>query len=324
LPFFVFPSGRRALLALLLALAAALVRAAPAGAEDNAPALPRIRRLEPGDGVFGQFTADVERSRRRLYDRRREGTEDGAELLDYLVIYAYDSAGEDMYRLAARCNIPYAALATLNRLPHPSGFTGAGTRYLPSMPGLFIPLEPETDLERLLITGRGVDAGIPLTVRRNGRAERFRFIPGGEFSATERIFFLTEGFRFPLKTYRITSAFGPRINPVTGNLRTHQGLDLAAPEGTEVYAARDGVVAETGVDGVYGNYVILQHGDNWASLYGHLSEITADLRRTVRSGTVIGRVGSTGQSTGPHLHFEIRQFGRAQDPGKLLFRDGPP
>jgi murein DD-endopeptidase MepM/ murein hydrolase activator NlpD len=191
------------------------------------------------------------------------------------------------------------------------------------MPGLCIPLNAESDLERLLAASRNGE-GFSLTVRRNGKSEGFRFIPDGEFSATERSFFLTEGFRFPLLTYRITSTFGPRINPVTGNLRNHQGLDLAAPTGTEVYAARDGVVAELGDDPVYGKYLIIRHGDNWASLYGHLSEITVGLQRSVRSGSLIGKVGSTGQSTGPHLHFELRQYGRAQDPGKLLFREGRP
>jgi murein DD-endopeptidase MepM/ murein hydrolase activator NlpD len=285
-------------------------------------AAPLIRRLDPRDPVFRQYSDDVEAARRRLFDRRRGGEDSG--LLDYLVIYAYQGAGEDLFSLAARCNLPYAALATLNRLSHPADLAGAGTILLPSMPGVFIPLEPETGLEWLLAASRDAGEGIPLVVRREGRSERFRFIPGGEFSGTERVFFLNEGFRFPLRTYQITSGFGPRINPVTGNLRYHRGLDLAAPQGTEVYASRDGVVVERGEDPVYGIYVILEHAEHWASLYGHLSETTAVLQSSVRSGTLIGRVGSTGQSTGPHLHFEIRRYGEAQDPGKLLFREGAP
>jgi hypothetical protein len=304
---------------------------APGG--QTSPALPVIGRLENRDPVFRQYSGDVEAARRRLFERRRSGNAapppgEDAGLLDLLIIYAYhpggDRAGGDIFNLAARCNIPYEALATLNRLSHPASMTGADVLLLPTMPGLFIPLEPETDLERLLATSRNAQEGFPLVIRRNGVSERFRFIPDGEFSPTERTFFLTEGFRFPLRTYRITSVFGPRVNPITGNLRNHQGLDLAAPPGTEVYATRDGIVTERGEDPVYGKYVIIQHGENWASLYGHLSEITTDLQRSVRSGSLIGKVGSTGQSTGPHLHFEIRQYGRAQDPGKLLFREGRP
>jgi murein DD-endopeptidase MepM/ murein hydrolase activator NlpD len=169
-------------------------------------------------------------------------------------------------------------------------------------------------------SSRDGEGGFVITVRRGGTGGRFLFIPGADFRSTERSFFLTGGFRFPLKEFRLTSGFGPRVNPVTGNLRIHQGLDLAAPLGADVCAARDGTVAETGDDPVYGKYVIIEHSGNWTSLYGHLSEINTVLRRNVKSGNLIGRVGSTGQSTGPHLHFEIRQRGKAQNPDRLLFR----
>ena len=173
-----------------------------------------------------------------------------------------------------------------------------------------------------MVSSRIDHEGIGITISRNGSKERFRFIPGADFSPTERIFFFHTGFRYPLRNYRLTSSFGLRVNPVTGILRNHNGLDLAAPAGTEVYAVRDGVVTEIGEDAVYGNYIVLQHGEGWVSLYGHLSKIDTALRRRVESGTLIGRVGSTGQSTGPHLHFELRQNGKAQDPGKYLFKQG--
>ena len=98
----------------------------------------------------------------------------------------------------------------------------------------------------------------------------------------------------------------------------HKGIDLAAPEGTEVFAIADGAVTATGFDPVYGNYVIINHNNNYSSLYGHLQKIDAVLRSDVKSGSLIGKVGSTGQSTGPHLHFELRLGGRALDPtGRL-------
>jgi murein DD-endopeptidase MepM/ murein hydrolase activator NlpD len=159
-----------------------------------------------------------------------------------------------------------------------------------------------------------------VTVGRGDRKELYWFYPDDKFSPTEEGFFRKSGFRYPLQNYRLTSSFGPRINPVTGRFRVHEGLDLAAPAGTDVFAASDGVVAETGRDSVYGNYIIIKHADNWVSLYGHLSKIETALHREVRSGTLIGKVGSTGQSTGPHLHFELRQNGRARDPGKYLFQ----
>lgn len=289
-------------------------------------AVPLISRLDRGDTLFLQYQEDVEHSRRRLFGRGRTGPapeEQARELAGALTIYRYvPGEGEDLLSIAARCNIPYPALATLNRLSHPS-LPSPGTEILlPSTPGLFVPREPVSDLERLVAAARfSWDGGVDIQPgSREGRGGAvFRFFPGDDFSPTERIFFLHRGFRFPLRSFTLTSAFGPRVNPVTGHFRVHQGLDLAAPMGTDVFAAGGGVVTETGSDPVYGNYIVIRHQDNWVSLYGHLSSIAVALRQEVRSGTLIGRVGSTGQSTGPHLHFELRRNGMAQDPGKYLF-----
>jgi murein DD-endopeptidase MepM/ murein hydrolase activator NlpD len=257
----------------------------------------------------------VGNSRRRLFGRTGEAERDAAEIL---TIYRYIPAeGEDLLSIAARCNVPYSTLASINRLPHPPL---AGEMLLPSVPGIFIPLEPDSDLERLMAAARSDRGGEEIYLGGEGPGRTFLFFPGDDFSPTERIFFLNRGFRFPLRNFVLTSAFGPRVNPVTGRPRIHQGLDLAAPEGTEVFAAADGEVIETGSEPVYGNYVIVRHRDDWVSLYGHLSLIKAVLHQELRSGSLIGNVGSTGQSTGPHLHFELRKNGRAQDPGKHLFR----
>jgi hypothetical protein len=275
--------------------------------------------LDPTDTAFRQYAQDVEAARQRIHNRERNGAS-AESLAEALTVYAYrPGPRDDAFSLAARCNVPVSALATLNRLPHPDSFAQAPSLLLPSMPGVFIAANPETDLEWLLAAGRVEQGGIPVAINVGGTNERFLFVPGADFSPTELAFFLNTGFRYPLRTYRLSSPFGPRYNPVTGRFGVHQGLDLAAAEGTEVYAARDGEVVELGADPVYGNYIIIRHGETWASLYGHLSKFEIALRSRVRSGTLIGRVGSTGQSTGPHLHFELRQNGIAQDPGRLLF-----
>jgi murein DD-endopeptidase MepM/ murein hydrolase activator NlpD len=293
----------------------------------TAPA-PLISRLDNGDTVFKQYQEDVKSTRPRIFNRQRSG-ESAGTLTAALTIYRYVLREEDdIFSLAARCNIPYATLATLNRLNHPSSLGSREYILLPSGPGIFVPQDPASDIELLLVStriGRPGDQGAAIRVRglaSDTEPASFQFYPGDDFSPTERIFFLNSGFRFPLRTYRLTSSFGMRQNPVTGRYRLHEGLDLAAPEGTEVFAARDGVVSEAGYSPVYGNYVILRHGDNWTSLYGHLSKTEIILRQEVRSGTLIGRVGSTGQSTGPHLHFELRRDGQAQDPDKYLFQQG--
>jgi hypothetical protein len=288
---------------------------APLPAQEEA-AFPVITRLDATDTAFRQYTEDVTASRRRIHNRERNGETPGS-LAETLTVYAYKPGPrDDAFSLAARCNVPVSTLATLNRMSHPENFAGAPSLFLPSVPGIFIPENPETDLEFLLFAGRTEQGGVPVNIPGEGR---FLFIPGADFSPTELAFFLNTGFRYPLRNYRLSSPFGLRRNPVTGNLVVHQGLDLAAREGTEVYAVRDGEVVELGTDPIYGNYLIIRHGETWASLYGHLSRFETALRSRVRSGTLIGRVGSTGQSTGPHLHFELRQNGIAQDPGRLLF-----
>jgi murein DD-endopeptidase MepM/ murein hydrolase activator NlpD len=286
---------------------------------EGTPDYPRILRLDPRDTGFRQYLQDVASSRRRLFNRERTGERPEA-FAESLTIYRYTPAGEDIFALAARCNIPYAAIATLNRLAHPADL--AGPVLLPSMPGIFVYPDSGSDLERLAASARSsgqAGEAVPLSITAGEEKKRVFFYPGADFSPTERIFFLNPGFRFPLRAFRLTSPYGMRRNPITGNLRLHEGMDLAAPPGTEVYAAGDGIVTETGEDPVYGRYIIIKHRDNWASLYGHLQKIETALRSEVRSGTLIGRVGSTGQSTGPHLHFELRRNGQARDPGKYLF-----
>ena len=281
--------------------------------------LPLITRLDNRDEAFKQYISDVEASRRVLFSPRRPVP--AADLASSLTIYAYaPREGDNLMAIAARTNIPYSTLASLNRFTHAEDPLGS-LMLLPSMPGLFIPETPGTDLERLLISARADFAprsSVTLSIPRNGRTERFHFIPADDFSATERIFFLNRGFRFPLRDFRVSSNYGPRINPVTGSPGYHRGLDLAAQEGSEVFAVRNGSVVDIGLDPVLGNYIILSHENNWVSLYGHLSVINVSLQEPVRAGAFIGRVGSTGMSTGPHLHFELRQDGQTRDPARLL------
>ncbi|OIP70732.1 MAG: hypothetical protein AUK48_13495 [Oscillatoriales cyanobacterium CG2_30_44_21] len=105
----------------------------------------------------------------------------------------------------------------------------------------------------------------------------------------------------------ISSLFGDRVHPITGQVRFHQGTDLAAPEGTPVVAAFSGTVEIAGWAGGYGLMVSITHGDTHETRYAHLSEVLVESGQKVKQGTVIGLVGSTGMSTGAHLHFEIWQ-----------------
>jgi len=116
----------------------------------------------------------------------------------------------------------------------------------------------------------------------------------------------------------ITSGFGTRADPFTGGHAHHMGIDFSARTGDPVLAAAGGVVSFAGVKSGFGNVVEVDHGNDITTRYGHLSEIEVKVGQTVRVGQTIGRVGSTGRSTGPHLHYETRIDGDAVDPQKFL------
>jgi murein DD-endopeptidase MepM/ murein hydrolase activator NlpD len=132
--------------------------------------------------------------------------------------------------------------------------------------------------------------------------------------------------RSPLEYTRISSGFGMRRHPFLRSWRAHRGVDYAAPLGTRVRAAGDGVVEFAGREGGYGNAVILRHRGQVSTLYGHLSRIAPELHRGVRvaQGDIIGFVGSTGWATGPHLHYEFRISGRARNPYAIAMPAGVP
>lgn len=114
--------------------------------------------------------------------------------------------------------------------------------------------------------------------------------------------------------YEVSSAYGWRIHPVTKKKSLHTGTDFPAPTGTPVHAAGAGVVIMAGWYGAYGNAVIVDHGGGYTTLYGHNSKLAVSVGDTVEAGEIIANVGSTGWSTGPHLHFEVRINGNPTDP----------
>ena len=122
----------------------------------------------------------------------------------------------------------------------------------------------------------------------------------------------------PVDSGNYTSYFGYRTNPITQQYAFHTGLDIAVPLGTEVKAAYDGTVRKVGRDSRSGNYIILSHGGGTETFYCHCSKILASEGDAVNAGDCIALVGSTGWSTGPHLHFEIRKDGERMDPLPIL------
>ncbi len=122
----------------------------------------------------------------------------------------------------------------------------------------------------------------------------------------------------PVNSTNVTSLFGYRINPITGNFGMHSGIDIGANMGDNIYAALDGVVVKSKQSSDYGKFITVDHGDGLVTLYAHCSKLLVDEGDTVKKGQVIALAGSTGRSNGPHLHFEVRINGIRIDPQHFL------
>ncbi len=130
--------------------------------------------------------------------------------------------------------------------------------------------------------------------------------------------------RTPIDGARLSSGFGKRRHPILGYNKMHRGVDFAAPRGTPIYAAGNGVIALAGRNGAYGNYIRVRHNARYSTAYAHMKSLARGMRRgkRVSQGQVIGYVGTTGRSTGPHLHYEILIGGRRTNPMKVKMPSG--
>jgi len=135
-----------------------------------------------------------------------------------------------------------------------------------------------------------------------------------QYAAQSRKIVSEAGFIWPSYCTIITSLFGSRVHPVTGRANNHTGIDIAAAGGTNILAAKSGVVITSTYNSSYGNYVVVDHGNGQTTLYAHMRKRLVSEGQTVKQGSTLGLVGTTGSSTGNHLHFEIRVNGARKDP----------
>lgn len=160
----------------------------------------------------------------------------------------------------------------------------------------------DTQFSQLFASWKSLDEGVGMV---GGAAGAIVFAPTTSVSVPSRM---------PLGDARMTSGYGMRYHPVTGGRSRHKGIDLAAPTGTPVYATADGTVKMSQRYSSYGLYVSIDHGAELETRYAHLSGLNVSAGASVRKGDLIGFVGSTGRSTGPHLHYEVRVDGQAVNP----------
>ncbi len=275
---------------------------------------PEIKNLQITDIIFKQYCGDVSNARRAIAAASK-----GTDLPIFFYRYKVKK-GDSLLKIAARCAVPYDAIVTLNRIESADLDITGKELILPTLPAMYLPADPQTGIEKLteaLFRKTKIEAiSMPIYEGKNKR-KVFCF-PNGAFDGTTRAFFFKPFYLFPLQEGIVTSGFGKRPSPFTGKPSYHPGIDLAAPKGSPVSACAAGRVIKIAYNRVYGKYIIIKHKDGRVSLYGHLSKAYAVLNEKVKSGTIIGAVGSTGMSTGPHLHFEIRENGVPQNPAEYI------
>jgi murein DD-endopeptidase MepM/ murein hydrolase activator NlpD len=284
---------------------------------------PEMRVLTRDDPLYVQLQAELDVWYRlsQVQTTPRVACSTGSADAPPLAIFSYRRrAGEDLFSLNARLNLPYDTLVTLNGTASRTEFDALARVLVPTRPGLFVSDPPATALEDMMFASREARGLVHerIVVQRGGQKAFLWFFPGESFNAVERAYFLQILYDFPIVRGRITSRFGTRPDPFTGHPSFHSGIDIGAPEGTPVHAARDGSVAEVGTNPVLGNYVVVTHPGGWQTVYGHLSSVSVAQGAKVALGALLGSVGSTGKATGPHLHFELRRKGSAVDPFPLL------
>lgn len=231
--------------------------------------------------------------------------------------------GDTLWSIARGFQITASALASHNGLSNPDAIKPGQRLEIPSGGGevSHVVRNGETLWEIALRYGLEIDAVVNLNQLEDpghlavGQRLRLPVAKSAEpdpAGAAERLAAQgVSGFRWPLLG-TVTSVFGPRGG------RMHNGLDIAGNMGDPIKASKDGTVSVSGWVGGYGNTVILRHDDGSASLYAHASALLVKRGQTVRAGQTIARVGSTGNSTGPHLHFEVIEGTRPIDPSLLL------
>lgn len=230
-------------------------------------------------------------------------------------------AGDTATSVAKRYGITVETVLSYNRIQSPRYLRAGQTLEVPDRDGIVISLKtssPITDLadqygvfpELILLANQ-----LPEDTK---SVEGEVFVPGAKMDPTELRKLLGEYFAWPTVGGRISSRFGLREDPFTGRKSSHSGVDIATYHGAPVLAAGDGVVIYTGFNSVLGNHIKIDQGQGFVSLYGHLSAINTKVGKKVRAGQLIGRVGSTGYSTGPHLHFTAYRWGRLLNPMMLF------
>jgi murein DD-endopeptidase MepM/ murein hydrolase activator NlpD len=245
--------------------------------------------------------------------------------LDLAETFAWETykvkKGDSVSKIAASRAISMDAIIASNDMTNARLLREGETIRIPNMDGIPYKVRKGDSLSKI-----SQSMGVPLDaildandIQRDViKAGETIFVPGARMRTEDLKLALGELFAYPLRGARLTSPFGWRNDPISGVRRHHAAVDLAAPTGTLVKAASDGKVSAIGFNSTYGNFIILSHGNSYQTMYAHLNVVSVKQGDQVKQGVKIGEVGSTGYSTGPHLHFAVYKNGRAVNPLDFL------
>lgn len=266
-----------------------------------------IPDLVPGQGGLDLSPAEVAK-------------EDVPEL--YYTVYRIKQ-GDMLGILAENYGVTQDTLISVNGIKNSRTIQIGQYIRIPSIPGIVYTTKKSGETAQTIAEKYNVSAEKIAFVNNKNTEEELTegitiFVPDAELDWVTRQEINGDLFKRPLrKGYYFSSYYGWRKNPFSGRRTFHNGIDMAIAKGTPVYAALGGTVSATGWDNVYGNYVKVAHHSGYVTMYAHLSKITTKKGAYVTTSTKIGEVGSTGQSTGPHLHFTVFKNGRTTNPALL-------
>lgn len=232
--------------------------------------------------------------------------------------------GESLYTISRKLGVSMDTLISLNTMDN-AHILGEGKRIIvPNLQGILYAVKKGDTLETISAKYKiNIDDILDandLTDTEIARTEVFEgemlFLPGAQLTDKERAKILGYLFNKPIRG-RFTSGFGIRKDPFSGWAGYHPGIDISAPYGSSVRSSKEGRVIFAGWYGGYGKCIIVRHLFGFETVYGHLSSIGVNKDQWVKVGQYLGRVGSTGRSTGAHLHFEVRKYGRPINPVRL-------
>lgn len=274
---------------------------------------PMLKSLSYSDKNLKRYRNDVRKSIYVIKSRRSE------DELPELIFYKYKTQKKDSFwTIASKTSLNIDTLMTINNIDNINSIKTGKTIYLANMRGILYSVKKNDTLETI---SEKFDVPYKYILKVNNLSilnKKHIFIPCATLNSKQRSAFLNSGYGRPLKNLYVTSSYGNRRDPFHGEIRFHSGIDFRCKPGTPVYSVKPGKVIYSGFSGNYGKLVIIKHDTKYSSYYGHLHRSNVKINQLVKKGQVIGFSGNTGRSTGPHLHFEIRQNGRPVNPKYYL------